>query len=381
MEDSEKTKEQLLAELQELRLKNSTCETNLSASRMTEMFLDDIIEKNPLSIQIVDKDGFTIRVNEAHAKLFNAIPPETYSIFTDPQFIEQGLDVDFERLRKGEVINIAHSTFNTSRVKEGFPDVKLWIHSVSFPIFDNDGIPERYVIMHENSTERKLAEEKLNRLNEELRTLKENIKHSIEESKKSLSQELHDNVLQDMAGNCFKLDGVSAEVSSEGLRSELNAITADLRRLLDITRDIITTLRPEMVEIHGIGTAIIHLAENFSKKNQIELKLDVNSGMQLPGNVSLQLYRILQEALTNILKHTKASAVSISLKKNKKDYNLIISDNGQGFADEDPITKSSLGIIIMKDRAASLGGSFDLKSKKDSGTTITISLPLTIENL
>jgi signal transduction histidine kinase len=235
--------------------------------------------------------------------------------------------------------------------------------------------------MHENITERKQAEEKLNRLNEELRTLKENIKHSIEESKKSLSQELHDNVLQDMAGNCYKLDGVSAEVASESLRKELNEITADLRRLLDITRDITTTLRPEMVEIHGIGTAIVHLAQNFSKKNKIQLKLDVNSEMQLPGNVSLQLYRILQEALANILKHAGASQVSISLKKTRTSYHFVIADNGKGFEGEASDTKPTFGIIIMKDRAASLGGSFDVRSKKGKGTTISIHLPLTIEDL
>ena len=93
------------------------------------------------------------------------------------------------------------------------------------------------------------------------------------------------------------------------------------------------------------------------------------------------MYRILQECLTNILKHAAASRVSIGLKKTTTDYHFMITDNGIGFMSDQPLTKSSIGIIIMKDRVASLDGSIELKSRKNKGTSISIHLPLTIENL
>ncbi len=127
--------------------------------------LRDIIEKNPLSIQIVDGDGFTLQVNPAHTKLFGAVPPPDFSIFTDlvnkhPEFEECIL-----RVKSGESVQLPDVQYNVHDIYPECPDVPVWVRAMIFPLKDKHGRPERFVFMHENITERKEAEERLSEIN------------------------------------------------------------------------------------------------------------------------------------------------------------------------------------------------------------------------
>ncbi len=126
--------------------------------RAEAMFLD-IIDKNPLSIQVVDKEGYTLRVNSAHTKLFGSVPPSDYSVLEDFQLKQQGFGELIERAKNGEVVHLPDLFFNAHILSVDLPDVPVWIRMVIFPINDNNGKPERFVLMHENITERKKAEE------------------------------------------------------------------------------------------------------------------------------------------------------------------------------------------------------------------------------
>jgi PAS domain S-box-containing protein len=149
--------------------------TNITERRQTEMFLQDIIVKNPMSIQIVDKEGYTIQVNAAHTELFGAVPHADFSIFNDPQIQEQGLDKFFERAKKGEVVHLPDAYFNIHNFNSDYPDTPVWLRALIFPLYDSVGKPERFVLMHEDITSRKQAEAAL-RLSED------NFRRSLDES-------------------------------------------------------------------------------------------------------------------------------------------------------------------------------------------------------
>ncbi len=131
---------------------------DITERKLSEKILQDIIDKNPMSIQILDMEGYTIQTNLAHTKTFGAAPPADYSIFKDEQLLQQGLGEKFDRIKNGEVVKFPDSYFNVHDVDSSFPDEGVWIKAIGFTLNDSNGIPERLVLMHENITERKKAE-------------------------------------------------------------------------------------------------------------------------------------------------------------------------------------------------------------------------------
>jgi PAS domain S-box-containing protein len=131
---------------------------DITERKQADALFRDIIEKNPISIQILNMDGYTIQTNSAHTKLFGVKTPADYSIFKDTQLLKQGLGNLFDRIKQGEVVYFPDSHFNVHGVDPSFPDVMAWIKVVGFTLHDENGVPDRVVLMHENITERKHAE-------------------------------------------------------------------------------------------------------------------------------------------------------------------------------------------------------------------------------
>ena len=131
---------------------------DITLKKHAEATFRDIIEKNPMSIQILNMDGFTIQTNPAHTMLFLAEPPKDYSIFKDSQLLDQGLGELFDRIRNGEVVYFPDSYFNVHDVDPAFPDAIAWVKTIGFALNDKNGVPERIVLMQENITDRKHVE-------------------------------------------------------------------------------------------------------------------------------------------------------------------------------------------------------------------------------
>ncbi len=134
---------------------------DITERKLAEKKLQDIIDKNPMSIQILDIDGYTIKTNSAHLNLFGAAVPQGYSLFQDPQLIQQGFVSLFDRIKNGEVVFFPDSYYNAHEVDPSFPDLQVVIKATGFSLTDSNGIPENIVLMQENITEREHAREKL----------------------------------------------------------------------------------------------------------------------------------------------------------------------------------------------------------------------------
>jgi len=126
-----------------------------------ERFMKDLFAKNPISIQVLDKQGFTLEVNPAYKALFGSVPPADYSIFNDPQLAQKGMGAIFAQLKNGEVVHFPDVNFNPHDSIPERLDDHVWVRTVGFRISDDHGTPERFILMHENITARKQTEEVL----------------------------------------------------------------------------------------------------------------------------------------------------------------------------------------------------------------------------
>jgi PAS domain S-box-containing protein len=144
---------------------------DITDRKQADRFFKDVISKNPMSIQILDNEGFTLEVNLSFELLFGATPPSDYSIFNDIQLAKQGMGAIFDQLRNGEVVHIPDTYFNVRDSISGLPDVPVWVKTIGFPLNDSNQKPDRFILMHENITDRKRAEESLQKSEENYRLL------------------------------------------------------------------------------------------------------------------------------------------------------------------------------------------------------------------
>jgi signal transduction histidine kinase/ligand-binding sensor domain-containing protein len=213
-----------------------------------------------------------------------------------------------------------------------------------------------------------------------LRELPQRIMHAQEGERRRVARELHDGVNQTLATIRLRLFKLEANLNPEQQQEARRAC-----KLLEMARTEVTrisqNLRPSELDDLGLVPAFRSTAEGFSRHTQIQLEFThENLPEQIPAGIQDNLYRIMQEALNNIEKHAYASLVQIRLVYRDKAIRLTICDNGRGFSDsarnESKSTGAGWGLVNMRERASSQGGSFNLESAPSFGTEISVSIPL-----
>jgi signal transduction histidine kinase len=143
-------------------------------------------------------------------------------------------------------------------------------------------------------------------------------------------------------------------------------------------RKIITELRPEMLDQLGLISALEWQAKEFKSKSGIECELMNHFGeTEINRNISIAVYRIMQEALTNVIRHSKASKVDVRISRSNNHLELEICDNGVGIENKKNKMKT-FGVLGMRERTIILGGDFKVEKNNPSGTKIMVNIPLDI---
>jgi signal transduction histidine kinase len=200
------------------------------------------------------------------------------------------------------------------------------------------------------------------------------IVHAQEEERSRMAREIHDDFGQRLTTFQLELYDVGRR-SPANLRLELEALRSEVSGLIEDMRSMSHSLHPHLLEIAGLRTALTEHCTRVAKTTGVAINLSIDITPEiLPPNIALSLYRVIQEALTNVEKHSAAEHVSVNVKQRLRRVLLTIIDDGRGFTPRTDFL--GLGLVGMQERADSIGATFTILSRPGRGTTIALSLPV-----
>ena len=167
------------------------------------------------------------------------------------------------------------------------------------------------------------------------------------------------------------------ELKKKEINNELNLINNQVYQSLEKLKEIASDLRPGVLDKLGLDAAIEWQLKQFQARTKIRCKQNIEELSQdLDSNKSTALFRSFQEILTNIIRHAQADRVIVDLTNNHNNIALKVRDNGIGINQDEVDNAESLGLLGMQERASMLGGDFKIKSLKQGGTEVIITIPV-----
>jgi len=359
------------------------------------------IERNRASAELAaSEERFQLAVSGASAGLWDW-NPRTGALYLSPHFREiVGHDEDelpndmqahYQIIHPDDVERVAQALRAHTQEKHPY-DVEYrvrtrageyrWIQSRAQALRDASGMAYRMVGWILDVTERRRANEALRESREELQRLSANIEHIREEEKTRIARELHDDLGQLLTA--LKIDMGRFEQTIEGKldemsRGALRGIYGVIDQLVASVRRIAADLRPVMLDDLGPIPAIDWFIQEFSARHGIAVHAQLDAGeVAFNPDSGTEVFRIVQEALTNIARHSGASEVTIEIAREDPFCMVKISDNGRGALSDARRNRKSFGLIGMRERAARLGGELAVRTAPGQGFALTVTLPLAV---
>jgi signal transduction histidine kinase len=196
-----------------------------------------------------------------------------------------------------------------------------------------------------------------------------------EQERARLARELHDETGQALTSILLGLKGLEEVADADEARASVTEVRELVVSTLRDVRGLAVELRPAALDDFGLVPALERLADTFREKTGLDVALEARLGDdRLDPSLETTLYRIVQEALTNVLKHAEAQHVSISLVRKDGSISAVVEDDGRGFTPEAP-QREALGLIGMRERVGLVGGRISIESAPGAGTTLAVEVP------
>lgn len=259
------------------------------------------------------------------------------------------------------------------RKRDGEP---FWANSVITPLEQANGELTGYALITRDITERRRAEERLRASESKLRELSVYLQSVREEERTRIAREIHDELGQSLSFLKMGLAWLKSEVPERATET-VTQLNQTLESSVRSIRRIAADLRPSVLDELGIAAAIEWQAEAFTGQTGIQCSLSADrSRLELDKEAETALFRILQESLTNILRHAQAKRVDVLLASDDVSVTLEIHDDGCGISEETLSGSAGLGILGMRERALSVGGSLEIGLHPEGGTRVRVTLPV-----
>ena len=336
--------------------------------------LEKIFDNIPVMIGFVGEDSRVQLVNPEWERsmgwTLKELQEQDVDIFAeaypDPAYRQEVLD--FVTASAGEWVDLR------IRVRDG-----RVIDAACAVVHLSDGTR---VAIAQDITERKRAEERIRATSEQLRALSAKLQSAKEEEDIRIAREIHDEMgstLTSLRWDLERFDIVISEAEDWSQVQELRPKIAEMMRLTDSTigtmRRIASELRPSILDDLGLPEALEWQAQQFQSRTGIVCRCDCSlEDVEFDPDTSTAIFRIFQEALTNILSHAEATTVDVVAKSDNGEFVLTISDNGKGITEDEKSSRLSLGILGMRERAHLIGGKLEI-SGTTRGTILTVRIP------
>jgi len=344
------------------------------ALKMSEEKFSKLFYANPAAIILVRlSDNKVLEINDSFTKMTGYDRIEAIG----KKALDLNLWVNLEE-RKEVVAELEQKATVKNRESQfRRKDGSIIISNYSADILSIDREP--YVMLSAvDITLRRQAEENLRISRDQLRTLAVKIDMIREEERKRIAREIHDQLGQILTGLKMNVSWISKKVSAENsLKQKTDYMIELIDMAIQSVRKIATDLRPGVLDELGLEAAIEWQALEFEKQSGIPCQLDIRKQPELANQeFSIAVFRILQEALTNIARHSSASEVMINLAVENNSLYLTIEDNGKGITEEQIKDHNSIGILGMNERAMPFGGEVIVSPGKERGTKVIARIPL-----
>jgi len=217
---------------------------------------------------------------------------------------------------------------------------------------------------------------------ENLRKMAEHVVNAQEQERKRLSRELHDDLGQALIAHMLRLQNLRAEIHIENelINRELDGLIADTNQTIGKMRQLAQDIRPTMLDTLGLKTTLQNHCREYSIRTSLPVTLEIDEKLpELSDIYSITLYRLLQETLTNVIKHSKANHVWVELTMDEQEIILTVQDNGRGFIMDETATAKGLGLTGLHERLLLVGGNLLVTSAHGKGTIISAHLPIEVQ--
>ena len=230
----------------------------------------------------------------------------------------------------------------------------------------------------EDITDRKIAEIELNKSHKRLRELAMYMQEAIENERMKIALDLHDDLGQQLTALNMEMSWLKARIIKDSpyLSDKMDEMTDILKLVMKNVQVIATELRPSVLDNLGLISAIEWHLKEYEKKFRIKCQLNVSpKGMVIKQSLSVAIFRIMQEALTNVARHANASLVKVNIAKAENLLKIIIADNGMGITKDNIENSRSFGLMGIKERANVFKGKVKIIGEPNKGTKLIVKIP------
>ena len=338
-----------------------------------------IFNSVPAMIWYIDKDFKIIRINRdacefAQRSVDLLEGTSSYNVF--PFQGNPGPEEDLQ------VMNTGKARFGILRSFERETKDYRWIRMDKVPYFDENGWVQGMIVFALDITEQKRAEEEREASRRQLRQLYQRMENVREEERARIAREVHDELGQVLTSLKLELSVLDKKLLKKSFdhREKTQGMLQLMEDTILTVKRISMELRPPILDVCGISDAILWQGEEFQNRTGLQVKCQFDpSEIQIDSERSTTIFRIFQEALTNVARYAEAKTIDVKLIKNDNNFILCICDDGKGITEDQITNTNSLGILGMRERALVWGGQVRIEGVPDVGTTVTIEIPL--ENL